>query len=152
MGWLDEHGMPMDYPVEHSWPYAALCFAACKAVGGQPETALPMATALELLENFFQVHIDIQKGRQDRYNRPTVWWVWGPGQAINVGDAFHALARLTIMASGAQRVSSETTLKAVEALDTASLRVCEGIHMDLVYQERVDVTVDAYLRMAWRHV
>ena len=147
MGWLDEQSVPIDHPVEYPRQYSALCFAACQAVGGQPEAALPMAAALELVDNFFQVHIDVQEGSQERYNRPPVWWVWGPGQAINVGDAFHALARLSIMASAERGMPLDTTLKAVQTLDAACLRVCEGIHMDLVYQERVDVTVDSYLRM-----
>ncbi|MCZ6890892.1 MAG: polyprenyl synthetase family protein [Chloroflexi bacterium] len=147
MGWLDEHSVPIDHSVEYPRQYSALCFAACQAVGGQPEAALSMAAALELVDNFFQVHMDVQEGSQERYNRPTVWWVWGPGQAINVGDAFHALARLSIMASAERGMPLDTALKAVQMLDVACLRVCEGIHVDLVYQERVDVTVDSYLRM-----
>ena len=152
MGWLDEQGVPIDHPVEYPRQYSALCLAACQAIGGQPEAALPMAAALELVDNFFQVHIDVQEGSQERYNRPTVGWVWGPGQAINVGDAFHALARLSIMASAERGTPLETALKAVQTLDAACLRMCEGIHMDLVYQERVDVTVDSYLRIVREEV
>ena len=147
MGWRDEQGSPLDHPVEYHRRYPALCLAACQAAGGQPESALPMAAALELVYNFFQVHADVQDGSQEWYDRPTVWWVWGPGQAINVGDAFHALARLSIMASAERGTPLDTALKAVQTLDTACLRMCEGIHADLAYQERVDITVEAYLTM-----
>ena len=148
LGWRDEQGVPLDHPAERDRLYPALCLAACQAVGGATEKSLPAATALELVDSFFQVHADVQDGSQERYGRPTVWWVWGPGQAINVGDAFHALARLSLMRMEEQGVPSGSVLQAIQALDAASLRVCEGLHLDLVYQERLDITADAYLEMA----
>lgn len=147
LGWRDEQSAPLDRPVEHVRLYPALCIAACEAVGGDPQEALPAATALELVSNFFQVHADVQDGCQERYGRPSVWWVWGPGQAINVGDAFHALARLSLMRLEQQGAQPERVLHAVQKLDAACLRMCEGLHLDLVYQERIDITVDAYLNM-----
>ena len=148
LGWRDEQGVPLDHPAERDRLSPALCLAACQAVGGTTERALPAATALELVDSFFQVHADVQDGIQEHYSRPTVWWVWGPGQAINVGDALHALARLSLMQVEEQGVPSSSVLQAIQALDAASLRMCEGLHLDLVYQERIDISVDAYLAMA----
>ena len=147
LGWRDEQAGPLDYPVENPRLYSALCLVASQAAGGDAGLAFPAATAMELVDNFFQVHADVQDGSQDRYGRPSVWWVWGPGQAINVGDAFHALARLSLMRQENEAAASERVLRAVQTLDAACLRACEGLHMDLVYQERVDITTEAYLSM-----
>ena len=39
-------------------------------------------------------------------------------------------------------------MEALHTLDTASLRMCEGLHQDLVFRERIDITTDSYIRMA----
>ncbi len=39
-------------------------------------------------------------------------------------------------------------MEALHTLDTASLRMCEGLHQDLVFRERMDITTDSYIRMA----
>ena len=44
----------------------------------------------------------------------------------------------------------EGVLKAMELLDQSSLSLCEGQHMDLAFQERLDPSVDSYERMAER--
>jgi geranylgeranyl diphosphate synthase type I len=44
-------------------------------------------------------------------------------------------------------MTSERTLRAVALLDAACLRLCEGQYLDLTYQERVDISHDAYFRM-----
>ena len=43
-------------------------------------------------------------------------------------------------------------MRFLQTLDTACLRMCEGLHSDLVYQERVDIAPEAYLKMARQKV
>ena len=148
LGWRDEYGAPMDFPVPQTRLYAAMCLLACEATGGDLDQALPAATALELLYQFIQVHSDVQEGSQERHNRHAVWWVWGPAQAINVGDGLHALGRLALMRVKERNVDPEETLRLLAILDGAALRTFEGMHQDMVYQERIDITIDAYLKMA----
>ena len=97
MGWLDEAGLELPSPVAQTRLHASLALAACEAVGGSIDQAAPAGVAVEMLSQFVQVHSDIQDGLPERYNRSTLWWVWGPAQAINTGDGFHALARLQLM-------------------------------------------------------
>ncbi len=138
----------MEVPVQQSRLHANLCLLACQAAGGHPERALPAAVAVELVYQFTQVHADIQDGSQQRYDRPTVWWVWGPAQAINVGDGLHALGRLALTGFQEQGGAPEETLRLLQTLDTACLRMCEGLHQELVHQGRIDLTSDAYLKVA----
>ena len=146
MGWLDEYGEAAE---EESGKRIrpTLSLLACEALGGDVKAALPAAAAVELVHNFSLIHGDIQDGNSERQNRPTVWWVWGPAQAINAGDGMHALARLALLRQTGEGMSPERTLKAVGLLDQACLRLCEGQYLDLTYQERVDISQDAYFKM-----
>ncbi len=151
LGWRDEQGVPLDYPALQTRLHAGLCLLACQAAGADPAKALPSAAAVELIHQFSQVHQDIQDGSQHRANRSTVWWIWGPAQAINAGDGLHSLGRLAILDAGdpgQQQRLAEDTLDSLHILDTASLRMCEGLHQDLVFRERVDITIGAYIKMA----
>ena len=146
MGWLDEYGEAAEGETgKRIRP--TLSLLACEALGGDVKAALPAAAAVELVHNFSLIHDDIQDGNSERHNRPTVWWVWGPAQAINAGDGMHALARLALLRQTGEGMSPERTLKAVGLLDQACLRLCEGQYLDLTYQERVDISQDAYFKM-----
>ncbi len=152
MGWLDERGMPLEAPAPQARIHAGFSLLATQATGGDLGRALPVAAAVELVYQFIQVHADIQEGSQQRHNKPTVWWIWGPAQAINAGDGLHALARLSLMRLSEHGVSPEELLQLLHTLDTACLRLCEGLHQELVYGERVDITPEAYLKMAREEV
>ncbi len=131
-----------------SRPLGALCLASCESLGADIDTALPTAAAIELVQNFCEIHDDIQAGKISRNGRDSVWWKWGPAQAINAGDGMHALARLALLGLGERGVGPARTFEAVKLLDKASLATCEGRFMDLEAQERLDMSSDAYLNMA----
>ncbi len=126
----------------------SLCLASCVSMGGDVEDALPAAAAVELVQNFCDIHDDIQSGRVERSGRESVWWKWGPAQAINAGDGMHALARMTLLEMMDRGFDSEIVFEAIRVFDRASLATCEGRFMELEAQERLDVSSDAYLRMA----
>jgi geranylgeranyl diphosphate synthase type I len=146
MGWLDDQGETVRIDVGERI-HATLCVLVCEALGGEIAKAIPAAVSLELVHNFSRIHNDIQEGTPERYHRPTVWWVWGPAQGINAGDGMHALARLSLLRQTEKGMLAELALRAVETLDTACLRLCEGQYLDLTYQERVDISQDAYFQM-----
>ena len=148
LGWLDEAGLELPSPVAQTRLHASLALAACEAVGGSIDQAAPAGVAVELLNQFVQVHSDIQDGLPERYGRSTLWWVWGPAQAINTGDGFHALARLQLIQLLEGLMPPQRILGVVSILDQASLRMLEGLHQDMVYQERVDILPEAYLKTA----
>lgn len=146
MGWQDETGEPV-YLSNRSRTSAAFCLLACQAVAGTNQGALPGAAAVEFISSFVQVHGDVQAGTPNRGGRPTVWWQWGPAQAINAGDAIHALARLSVMKLQDNDVADEKVLEALAMLDRATLQFCEGQHQDLTYQERLTISEGTYLKM-----
>ena len=143
LGWLSE-----DSTIALPRPLGVLCLASCEALGGDPRAALPTAAAIELVHNFCEIHDDIQAGKIVRNGRDSVWWKWGPAQAINAGDGMHALARLALLGLGKRGFGPDTIFDAVKLLDKASLATCEGRFMDLEAQERLDLSSEAYLSMA----
>ena len=148
MGWVDEGGSPVSPSMMRAYP--ALCLGICEALGGVVETAMPAAVAVELLYQFTRVHDDIQEGTPDHGPRPSVWWVWGPAQAINAGDALHVLARLSLFGMGSQGISTDQVLAATKVMDGASLDLFEGQHQDLQLQGQIAVSQGSYLEMAER--
>lgn len=147
LGWEDELGDERG-AVTRERSHGVACLTACAATGGDVARALPAAAAVELLSNFCEIHDDVQGGQPQRENRDAVWWVWGPAQAINAGDGMHALARLAVFMLQERGTTPEMTFRAVQMVDEASLELCEGRFKDLEAQERIDLSVDAYLEMA----
>ena len=147
LGWVDQHGQTLD-PSPHDRPLSTLCLMSCQGMGGDHDMAVPAAAALELIHTFTVVHGDVQDGVPPKDGSPSVWWIWGPGQAINVGDGLHALGRSEIFRLSDSGFPMEVILSALNALDQACLRVCEGQYMELTFQEKLDVTVGSYLKMA----
>ena len=143
MGWSE--GAP---PAARVRAHGIISLLVCQAAGGDVDAGLPVAAAVELVSNFCQIHDDVQGGIPQRDSRDAVWWVWGPAQAINAGDGMHAMARLSLFRLTQRGVSPETTFRAVQLLDEASLRTCEGRFLDIEAQERIDVSVESYLKMA----
>lgn len=148
LGWRDERGSPLETSDWSNRLHSSLCLLAAQAMGGDPQKAVPAAAAVELIYQFAQVHGDIQEGSQRRHDQPTVWWIWGPAQAINAGDGLHALARLALLQEAARGREASESLGLLQALDTACLRMLEGLHQELIYQERVDITPEEYLKTA----
>jgi geranylgeranyl diphosphate synthase type II len=66
-----------------------LCMAAAEAVGGETDTILPAACALEMIHTYSLIHDDLPAMDNDDYRRgkPTSHKVFGEGIAILAGDA-----------------------------------------------------------------
>lgn len=83
-----------------------LVLAACEAVGGDTETALPAAAAMECIHTFSLIHDDLPAMDNDDLRRglPTNHKIFGEGMAILAGDgllaeSFLMLQRLSLKVS-----------------------------------------------------
>ena len=149
LGWVDQHGQAEDgaTPLHLQGAAALVC---CEALSGEFDVALPAAAGVELVHHFTLVHGEVQAGRAESVDRPGIWWVWGPAQAINAGDGLHALGRTAMMRLGRRGAPADRVLGAVRSLDQACLRLCEGQYMDLEFQDQLMVTSGAYMDMVNR--
>jgi len=124
-----------------------ICLLACQAAGGDVETALPAAAAIEILHNFSLAHDDIEDNSPTRRGRRALWTLWGVPQAINVGDALFALARQTLGQLAERGVPAERALAANRAFDATCVALTEGQYLDMSFEDRLDVTVGEYMEM-----
>ncbi len=81
-----------------------LAIAACEAVGGHPDEALPIAAGVELVHAYSLVHDDLpcMDDDDERRGRPTVHVVFGEAVAVLAGDALQSLA-FEVLASAMDR-------------------------------------------------
>lgn len=91
-----------------------LVIRACEAVGGDPDSAMPAAGAIELIHNFSLVHDDLPAMDDDdlRRGQPTLHKHAGEAMAILAGDmmmglAFELLVTRTRPAVLAARIATE---------------------------------------------
>jgi len=142
LGWLDESGRE----VESNGGKAirpALTLLCAEAVGAAPESALTGAVALELVHNFSLIHDDVMDGDALRRHRPTVWALFGVGQAITAGDALAALANRLLQ----EDPRPEARAAAIE-LGRATAQMIQGQSEDLAFESRLDVTERECLAMS----
>lgn len=146
LGWADERFQPAAADGGKKLR-GRLCLLACALVGGDLSRALPLAAAVEFLHNFTLVHDDIQDGSRTRHHRPTVWSIWGFGQAINVGDGLYALARLALLRAAERGVPAACLLDISRRCERTLLHILEGQYLDLSFEGDWSATVPLYLRM-----
>jgi geranylgeranyl diphosphate synthase, type I len=149
-GMLDYH---MGWEGEGAGPEAQgkrirplLVLLSAEAAGGNWRDALPAAVAVELLHNFSLVHDDIQDNSPLRRSRPTVWVKWGIAQAINAGDVLFTLAFLSIQGL-ARTLPAQQVLLASQVLQQTCLRLTEGQYLDMSYESKNNLPIDAYWPM-----
>lgn len=146
LGWVDRDGL--EYPTEPAQrTLGSLSAEAASVTIGATTAAAYAGAAIELFSESVIVHEQMQSGEAGSDETPAVWWVWGPAQAINVGDGLHALARLALLQIQRQGHSPESTLAAISTLDDLALKYYEGQYIELTYQERVDITTAQYSTM-----
>jgi geranylgeranyl diphosphate synthase, type I len=121
---------------------------AYQSLTGDYKRALPGAAAVELGHNFSLVHDDIEDADRERRHRPTLWALWGVPLAINAGDALFALSRLALYRLlDREEFEDRRVLDLMRIYDETCLALCEGQYLDISFERRDDVTVDAYFEM-----
>lgn len=147
LGWVDDRFAPAGNVDQGKRLRPEIALLCCQAAGGRAELAAPLAAAIELLHNFTLVHDDIQDRSPTRRHRPTVWTVWGEGQAINAGDALFAAAHLALFQLKDQGVEAARVLEIAEAFDRMTVEIVAGQVADISFESRSDVSPDEYLTM-----
>lgn len=99
-----------------------LCYAAARSMGGQNDTWLCPALALETLHTYSLVHDDLPAMDDDawRRGRPTVHIAYDEATAILVGDALQCLAFEILTHHPAGNATSEQRLSWVKILSRAA--------------------------------
>jgi geranylgeranyl diphosphate synthase, type I len=142
LGWWDEDGNPADASGGKAIRPAFTLLAA-RAVGGDPEGALPAAVAVELAHNFSLLHDDVMDGDRTRRHRRTAWTVFGRRNAILTGDAL-LTAAFDVLAG----CDHPNVQKGLRALADTVLQLLHGQHEDIAFEDRNDVDLAECQHMA----
>ncbi len=110
--------------------------------GAGPKEALPAAAAVEIFHNFSLVHDDIMDAAPLRRGKPSVHKKWNDNTAILSGDAMLILAYKQLEAYEAGLFKPMAAL-----FSRTALEVCEGQQYDMDFEQRDDVSTEAYLEM-----
>jgi len=120
---------------------------ASRIVGGNEETAIPGAAAVEVLHTFTLVHDDIIDKDELRRGVPTVHRLWGIDMAIVAGDTLYAYAYKCLLQALSYGTSSDRVSKAIEYLTEAAITVAEGQALDMLLPSRSTVSESDYINM-----
>jgi geranylgeranyl diphosphate synthase, type I len=140
-GFVEADGTPGDGTGKGIRP--ALALLSAEAVGASPDVGVPAAVAVELVHNFSLLHDDIIDGDRERRHRPTVWALFGVGQAIIVGDALQTLAHQVLLAE-----HSDESVRAAGRLTNAVAEIIAGQADDMALESEESIAVDGCVRMA----
>ncbi len=121
--------------VEKKYPYAELTEIFSKKNQIKEEEILKIALSIELLNASFEVHEDVRNGNTERFKSESLWWKYGPAQAINVGDGFQAISRSVLLELSEFSKDHENILKIVSHLDKSIIEICESENHELKLQE-----------------
>ena len=119
-----------------------LTLIATQMFGGDPDKALPAATAIEIFHNFTLLHDDIIDQAPLRRGRDTVYKKWNINTAILSGDTMFAVAYGQLAGSDPQQLP-----QLMQEFTKTAIEVCEGQQYDIDFENSGDVTIDAYLNM-----
>lgn len=139
-----------DYPFrEGKGLRPAICFAACRSVGGRTAQARRSAAALELYHNAFLLHDDVEDASEYRRGRVTMLREHGAAVAVNVGDATNVLA-MGLLLENTEAVGVRKALLVFREIERMARESAEGqaIELDWIAAGRFDLSDDDYVRMA----
>jgi geranylgeranyl diphosphate synthase, type I len=141
-GWVDANGDPIQERGGKSMR-ATFAILSAEAVGKTADDAVAAAAAVEMTHDFTLLHDDIMDVDYERRGRPTAWSVFGVGAALCAGDALVPLAQRVLLEDESPR-----RVDALSILGEAIEVVIAGQALDLAFEQRNDVGVDEYVRMA----
>jgi geranylgeranyl diphosphate synthase type I len=142
LGWADPEGRPISAPGGKGIR-PTLAALGAEAVGADPEVGILGGVAVELVHNYSLIIDDIIDGDIERHHRPTVWSVFGVGQAIVAGDALQVLAHQVLLEAPA-----EVGAAASAALAAATATMIAGQSDDIAFESRADVTLEQCTAMS----
>ena len=127
-----------------------LVILSCEAVGGEPNSALKTAAAMELIHTFSLIHDDIMDQDEKRRGKPSVHVLWGDAMAILAGDTLFSKAFETVLRSEEDGVFPSRILPTLNTMVDSCIKICEGQALDMGFAQRLDVQESEYLLMIYK--
>ena len=85
--------------------------------------------SLYLFKSGLSIHEEIGAGTPNINNKDTLWWKWGPAQAINAGDCLYSMSRLMILEEN--KLNDQTKINLLQKFDLLSNNMFKGKFLEL---------------------
>ena len=86
-------------------------------------------SSLYLFKSGLSIHEEIGAGTPNINNKDTLWWKWGPAQAINAGDCLYSLSRLMILEEN--NLNDQAKINLLQKFDYLSNNMFKGKFLEL---------------------
>jgi len=126
------------------FPYGELTEIFSRKIHVKENIYKKIGLSLELLNASFEVHEDVRNGNTERSKAESLWWKYGPAQAINVGDGFQAISRSILLELSENSNDYENIIKIISNLDKSIIEICEAESYELKLQEMPQSEVQDY--------
>ena len=110
--------------------------------GGELNSAIPAALAIETFHNFTLIHDDIMDNAPLRRGQQTVHEKWNANTAILSGDVMMVEANKHLT-----KLDISVLKPALDTFNATAQGVCEGQQLDMEFETREDVSIDEYINM-----
>lgn len=119
-----------------------LTLLGCQLFGVPGIKAINAAIAVELFHNFTLIHDDIMDKAPLRRGKPTVHEKWDTNIGILSGDVLFVEAYKYLA-----KHDTDVLPKLIEVFSKTAVEVCEGQQMDMDFETRDDISIEAYIEM-----
>jgi geranylgeranyl pyrophosphate synthase len=130
--------------IKYEFPYGSISEIFFNHFKLNEKISLQVSTAIELLNASLEVHEDVRNGNTERLNKESLWWKYGPAQAINVGDGFQALSRSVLLNISNYFDDHKILLDIISNFDDRIIEICETENFELSLQELPITKIDDY--------
>jgi geranylgeranyl diphosphate synthase type I len=127
-----------------------MCLLISESLTEDYHQVIPLILGIELMHNASLIHDDIQDRDEVRWGRPTVWKLFGIEQGINCGDTLQAMAYGLILELYDKGIKENVVRKVLEVSSQIHRTVVEGQYLDLMFENRTDITEAEYFDMIER--
>ena len=126
--------------------HQAIFSAACEAVGGNPDSVVPVQASIALLAAAVDIQDDIIDKSKEKHGIPTLVEKFGPELSLLVGNAF-LIEGLKLFIDSTSKLPKEDGTKALENLKKLLFDMGNAHALELAFRENKSTNLDDYMRI-----
>ncbi len=140
----------LSYFITEYWQDLArpsLLSLTCEAIGGKPESTIPIAIPMILISGAIDIHDDIIDQSKSKYGRPTVYGKHGRDISLLVGDAL-LFKGLMLLDNAAEREISEEKMRIIRTIvKNMFFELGDAEALELQFRNNLNVSPEEYLKV-----
>jgi len=119
---------------------------ACEAVGGDPDTAVPVQAAITIMAAAFDIQDDIIDNSRTKHKLPTVFGKYGTSVAILLANAF-LIEGFTLLANHVENLPRRKAAEILGIIKKSLFEVGNAHALELNLKRKANVKPEDYMRI-----